>query len=139
MTPLVDPSKCMIVNEPGLYRLIFKSRKPEAEGFKRWVAQEVLPKIRKTGGYIPVKPGDTDKEIPILAVDIQKELLADRERFILPAAGYGFGHRENHVTDPEKYRPGCPPRGLRSPWLACGSTVCRKAAGRIRLYLIPWF
>jgi len=40
-----------IVNEPGLYRLIFQSRKPEAENFKTWVFNEVLPRIRKTGSY----------------------------------------------------------------------------------------
>ena len=42
-----------IVSEPGLYRLVFKSRKKEAESFKRWVCHEVLPSIRKTGAYIP--------------------------------------------------------------------------------------
>jgi prophage antirepressor-like protein len=41
-----------IVSEPGLYRLIFKSRKPVAKAFKRWVTHEVLPSIRKTGSYI---------------------------------------------------------------------------------------
>ena len=41
-----------IINEPGLYRLIFQSRKPEAEKFKRWVFHEVLPSIRKNGFYI---------------------------------------------------------------------------------------
>jgi prophage antirepressor-like protein len=40
-----------IINEPGLYRLIFQSRKPEAKQFKRWVFHEVLPAIRKTGMY----------------------------------------------------------------------------------------
>jgi prophage antirepressor-like protein len=40
-----------IVNEPGLYRLIFQSKKPEAKAFKRWVFHEVLPSIRKTGEY----------------------------------------------------------------------------------------
>ena len=40
-----------IVNEPGLYRLIFQSRKPEAEAFKRWVFHEVLPSIRRKGYY----------------------------------------------------------------------------------------
>lgn len=44
-------SKLRIINEPGLYSLIFKSRKPEAETFKRWVVHEVLPSIRKTGSY----------------------------------------------------------------------------------------
>ena len=40
-----------VVNEPGLYRLIFASRKPEARDFQRWVYHEVLPSIRKTGSY----------------------------------------------------------------------------------------
>ena len=40
----------IIVNEPGLYSLILRSRKPEARAFKRWVTHEVLPTIRKTGG-----------------------------------------------------------------------------------------
>lgn len=40
-----------LVNEYGLYSLILGSRKPEAKKFKRWVTHEVLPSIRKTGGY----------------------------------------------------------------------------------------
>ena len=40
-----------VVNEPGLYRLIFASRKPEARDFQDWVYHEVLPSIRKTGSY----------------------------------------------------------------------------------------
>lgn len=42
----------LIVNEPGLYRLTLKSRKPEAKAFQRWVTHEVLPSIRKHGGYM---------------------------------------------------------------------------------------
>ena len=41
----------LIVNESGLYNLIFQSRKPEAKAFKRWVTHEVIPSIRKTGQY----------------------------------------------------------------------------------------
>lgn len=40
-----------VVNEPGLYSLILRSRKPEAKQFKRWVTHKVLPSIRKTGQY----------------------------------------------------------------------------------------
>ena len=40
-----------LINEPGMYRLIFQSRKQEAEAFKTWVFHEVLPSIRKTGSY----------------------------------------------------------------------------------------
>lgn len=40
------------VNESGLYSLILGSRKPEAKAFKKWITSEVLPTIRKTGGYV---------------------------------------------------------------------------------------
>jgi prophage antirepressor-like protein len=46
------PQQMNVVNEPGLYSLILRSRKPEAKTFKRWVTHEVLPTIRKTGGYM---------------------------------------------------------------------------------------
>ena len=41
-----------IISEPGLYRLVMRSRKPEAKEFQRWVTHEVLPSIRKHGGYM---------------------------------------------------------------------------------------
>lgn len=44
------------VNEPGLYSLVLKSRKPEAKQFKRWITHEVLPSIRKTGQYSLEQP-----------------------------------------------------------------------------------
>lgn len=52
------------VNEAGLYALILTSRKPEAVEFKRWVTQQVLPTIRKTGGYM----------VPSLAVQAVEDL-----------------------------------------------------------------
>lgn len=52
-----------IVNEAGLYVLVLGSRKPEAHEFKRWVTHEVLPQIRKTGGYIPTSESDSDEDI----------------------------------------------------------------------------
>ncbi|GAN61583.1 hypothetical protein ACI01nite_25240 [Acetobacter cibinongensis] len=46
-----------IINESGLYNLIFTSRKPEARRFRKWVTGEVLPAIRKTGSYgLPTRP-----------------------------------------------------------------------------------
>lgn len=42
----------LVVSEPGLYKMIMKSRKPVAKPFQRWVTHEVLPSIRKHGGYI---------------------------------------------------------------------------------------
>jgi len=40
-----------VTNEPGLYQLVFMSRKPKAEGFRRWIFEEVIPAIRQTGAY----------------------------------------------------------------------------------------
>jgi prophage antirepressor-like protein len=56
-------SVILVVSEPGLYRLIFQSRKSEAERLKRWVYHEVLPAIRKTGRYIVPKKTYTKAEI----------------------------------------------------------------------------
>jgi prophage antirepressor-like protein len=47
-----------LVNESGLYALLFKSRKPEAQKFQLWVTNEVLPSIRKTGTYSPNPKGE---------------------------------------------------------------------------------
>ena len=45
----------IFINESGLYSLILSSKLPSAKAFKRWVTSEVLPQIRKTGGYIPTR------------------------------------------------------------------------------------
>lgn len=54
-TDLIDnmgrPQTASTVNEPGLYELVFLSRRPEARDFRRWVTTEVLPSIRQTGQY----------------------------------------------------------------------------------------
>ena len=46
------------INEPGMYKLIFKSRKPQAKDFTRWVTHEVLPSIRKSGMYLSDQAAD---------------------------------------------------------------------------------
>ena len=70
-----------IVNEAGLYVLVLGSRKPEAHEFKRWVTHEVLPQIRKTGGYIPTTDADDDMTILAKAVMIgQRTMEAQKQR-----------------------------------------------------------
>ena len=54
-----------VINESGLYALIFGSKLDSAKKFKRWVTNEVLPSIRKTGGY--QMPITTDEKIMLLA------------------------------------------------------------------------
>jgi prophage antirepressor-like protein len=53
--------EAIVVSEPGVYRLVFTSRKPVAERFKRWLAHDVIPAIRKTGGYGP-QPADSPEK-----------------------------------------------------------------------------
>ncbi len=52
-----------IVSEPGFYTLAMSSRKPEAKRFRRWVTHEVLPSIRKTGGYSVKRQVPRDRQI----------------------------------------------------------------------------
>lgn len=53
---LGGPQQMAFVSEPGLYSLVLRSRKPEAKAFKRWVTHDILPSIRKSGGYMAAKP-----------------------------------------------------------------------------------
>ena len=71
-----------IVNEAGLYVLVLGSRKPEAHEFKRWVTHEVLPQIRRTGGYIPTDAGDDDMTILAKAVMIGQRTMEAQKRKI---------------------------------------------------------
>ena len=66
------------VNEDGLYDVILDSRKPSARAFRKWVTSEVLPKIRKTGGYIPLS-GDDEKTILAKAVTILQRTLKQKD------------------------------------------------------------
>lgn len=64
-----------LVNESGLYSLVLSSKLPTAKKFKRWVTREVLPTIRKTGGYIPTAEADSDEDILAKAVLIAQKTI----------------------------------------------------------------
>ena len=88
-------SQTVIINESGLYSLILSSKLSQAKVFKRWVTSEVLPAIRKTGGYIPTRDADgrplTDLEIVCLAVKIQQKTIEEQRKVIgelVPKAEY---------------------------------------------------
>lgn len=68
------------VSEPGLYKLIMRSRKPEAKAFQRWVTHEVLPAIRKTGGYIAAKQDETPEQIMARAVIVAQDTIERQKR-----------------------------------------------------------
>lgn len=71
-----------IINESGLYSLVLSSKLPTAKKFKHWITSEVLPAIRKTGGYIANAETMTDAEIMSKALLIAKQTIESREQRI---------------------------------------------------------
>lgn len=67
------------ITEPNLYKCIFQSRKKEAEAFQDWVCSEVLPAIRKTGGYMIARPEETPEQVMARALLIAQDTI-DRTR-----------------------------------------------------------
>lgn len=68
------------INESNLYKVIFQSRKPEAEKFIEWVTSEVLPSIRKNGGYILKQEELSDGELLAKAVLVAQNKIAEKSR-----------------------------------------------------------
>ncbi len=95
-----------IVNEAGLYSLILGSRKPEAKTFKRWITHDVIPAIRKTGGYIQGEETMSDDDLIARALVMaqkkielrEKELREKDELLELQKPKVEFA---DHVTDSE--------------------------------------
>lgn len=69
-----------IVNEPGLYTLVLSSRKPEAKAFKRWITHEVIPAIRKYGGYMTKSLLEQVLENPNLIYEFARRMLAEQQK-----------------------------------------------------------
>ena len=84
-------NQAIFINESGLYSLILSSKLESAKRFKCWVTGEVLPAIRKQGGYIVTKEGESEKEIMARALEIVKNTLQQRNKEIAllkPKADY---------------------------------------------------
>lgn len=81
--PIQDPIGRMqntaIINESGLYSLILSSKLPSAKAFKRWVTFEVLPSIRKHGGYINGQAEMSPEELMAKALQVAQKTLEERE------------------------------------------------------------
>lgn len=77
--PIIDSlnrrQNALFVNEDGLYDVILDSRKQEAKAFRKWVTGEVLPAIRKTGGYMIEKEEDTEESIMARALLIAQDTI----------------------------------------------------------------
>ena len=72
----------IIINESGLYSLIMSSKLPTAKRFKRWVTSEVLPSIRKNGGYIAGQETMSDEELMAKALLVAQNKIAERDAII---------------------------------------------------------
>lgn len=68
-----------IINESGLYSLILSSKLPKAKEFKRWVTSEVLPSIRKNGGYIANQESMTEEELLAKAYTVALNVIKQKE------------------------------------------------------------
>lgn len=75
-----------IINESGLYSLVLSSKLPTAKKFRRWVTGEVLPSIRKTGGYIAGQEQLSDADLMARALLVAKKQIDDRNRQIAEMA-----------------------------------------------------
>lgn len=70
------------VSESGFYTLVIRSRKEIAKPFRLWVTKEVLPQIRKTGGYIPVKEEEPNEVFLARAVQVANETIKHKDEII---------------------------------------------------------
>ena len=81
-TPAKRLTQMIFVNESGFYALVLGSKLPSAVKFKDWVTSVVLPQIRKTGGYIPVKEGESEEETIRNAEEILRATLKKKEMLL---------------------------------------------------------
>lgn len=70
------------INESGLYSLVLSSKLPTAKKFKRWVTSEVLPSIRKNGGYIAGQENMSDDELMAKALMVAQNKIAEKDKQI---------------------------------------------------------
>lgn len=81
---IIDPhgrlQKTNCISEAGLYSIILRSRKPEAKAFKRWITHEVIPSIRKTGGYIEGQEHMSDADLMAKALLVAQRQIEQRDK-----------------------------------------------------------
>lgn len=81
-TPAIQMVKMNFINESNLYKVIFQSRKPSAEKFTDWVTDEVIPSIRKNGGYIANQEQMTPEQIVANALIVAQNIISQKDRQI---------------------------------------------------------
>ena len=81
-TFLVNGTAPILINESALYTLVLRSKLEDARKFRKWVTGEVLPSIRKQGGYMMVRPDESDEVIMARALLIMQATLQRRDEQI---------------------------------------------------------
>lgn len=79
--------QALFVNEDGLYDVILDSRKPQAKAFRKWITSEVLPTIRKTGGYIVSSPEESPEDIMARALIVAQQTIERHKQQLQIAQG----------------------------------------------------
>ena len=72
----------LVINESGLYSLVISSKLPNAKKFKKWVTSEVLPSIRRNGGYIANQEQMTPEQIVANALIVAQNIISQKDRQI---------------------------------------------------------
>ncbi|MGM9786827.1 MAG: Bro-N domain-containing protein [Candidatus Cryptobacteroides sp.] len=85
--------KMWLVNESGLYHLIFQSRKPEAKAFRKWVTSEVLPELRRTRSYAALP-------------DVSFQIVNDRKMYPFHEMAVKLGYKSGSIYDRRDRYPG---------------------------------
>ena len=91
----------LFIPESDVYRLIMRSKIPEAEKFQDWVCEEILPAIRKTGGYMIAKADDTPEEIMARALLVAQDTMKRKDERIRQLEG----KVETVIKENNKLRP----------------------------------
>jgi prophage antirepressor-like protein len=110
------------VNESGLYGLIFQSRKPEAQRFRKWVTSEVLPSIRQNGAYIK----------PVITLEQYNNLQNQLHNLKIEADHYKLAYEREAKNADEwmaksTYGSRSPANGLARLWKRCGCWVALRS------------
>ena len=82
-SPKTQMVQMLFVNESGVYSLVFGSKLESAQRFKHWVTSEVLPAIRKNGGYFHINPEETPEQIKARFQKVLEEAIAERDKVIV--------------------------------------------------------
>ena len=146
--PIVDSlgrtQEATFISEGDVYRLIVSSQLPAAVEFEHWLFDEVVPQIRRTGGYIPVQAADDEKSILARAVLIAQNTISEKDKIIeaqrshieqtepLAKTALAFTAANGTIEHPRRRTPVQPTRPIHDPH-PCLPAVARRRVCRTAL------